>query len=214
MGIWRRSLAPVQHLHQIDRSKWIRPRLLEAKLIGCSTVPTNPSVGSAIVDRLRFDAIEEARRQWELRWPEAAMSMATTTSIMRAQQIVLSSVDGVLRPFGLTFARYEVLVLLSFTKTGMLPLGKMGQRLMIHPTTVTNVVDRLVQDKLVERVPHSSDRRTTLARITTTGRSLESRATEAVNDIRFGVGGLTDEQMEQMVELVRRLRIVTDDFHS
>ena len=35
--------------------------------------------------------------------------MAAVTSIMRAQQILLAELDGLLRPYGLTFARYEAL---------------------------------------------------------------------------------------------------------
>ena len=85
---------------------------------------------------LAFDPIEEARGRWR---PEVGDAMAGATSLMRAQQIVLAAVDGALRPFGLTFARYEGLVLLSFSRNGSLPLGKMGRRLMIHPTSVTNI---------------------------------------------------------------------------
>jgi DNA-binding MarR family transcriptional regulator len=165
-----------------------------------------------MIKPLDFDVIEEAYRQWSKRWPDAADSMATATSIMRAQQMILSAVDGALRPFGLTFARYEALVLLSFSKSGQLPLGKMGQRLMIHPTSVTNIVDRLTADRLVERVPHPSDRRATLARITLAGRALAAESTKAVNDIRFGVAGLGDRQMHDVVETVRSLRISTGDF--
>jgi DNA-binding MarR family transcriptional regulator len=161
---------------------------------------------------LRFDAIEEARRQWARRWPEAATAMATATSVMRAQQLVLRAVDGALRPFGLTFARYEALVLLSFTSRGELPLGRMGQRLMIHPTSVTNIVDRLAGDGLIERIPHPFDRRATLARITSEGRALVGKASAAVNAIRFGVGVLTDDEMEEVVRLVRALRLSTGDF--
>lgn len=161
---------------------------------------------------LPFDAIEEARRQWAQRWPEAATAMATATSVMRAQQLVLRAVDGALRPFGLTFARYEALVLLSFASRGELPLGRMGQRLMIHPTSVTNIVDRLARDGLIDRVAHPTDRRATLARITPAGRDLTAKATAAVNAIRFGVGTLADDQMEEMVRLVRALRVSTGDF--
>jgi DNA-binding MarR family transcriptional regulator len=128
---------------------------------------------------LAFDAIEEARLRWTDEWPDAAQSMAAATSIMRAQQIVLGAVDAALRPLGLTFARYEALVLLSFTKTGSLPLGKMGQRLMIHPTSVTNIIDRLTEAGLVERIPHPIDRRATLAHITDAGRDLVVLATKA-----------------------------------
>ncbi len=161
---------------------------------------------------LSFDAIEEAQRQWARRWPEAANAMAAATSVMRAQQLVLRAVDGALRPLGLTFARYEALVLLSFTGRGELPLGRMGQRLMIHPTSVTNIVDRLTQDGLVERVPHPTDRRATLARITPEGRALVSKATDSVNAIRFGVGALGDDEMHELIRLVRDLRVSTGDF--
>jgi len=55
----------------------------------------------------------------------------------------LSRADAELRPFGLTFARFEVLMLLSFSTTGSLPLGKIGERLQVNPASVTNAVDRL-----------------------------------------------------------------------
>jgi hypothetical protein len=99
---------------------------------------------------LGFDPIDEARVQWSARWePDVSDAMAAATSIMRAQQVVLAAVDGALRPFGLTFARYEGLVLLLHSRRGVLPLGKMGPRLMIHPTSVTNIIDRLEQQGLV-----------------------------------------------------------------
>ncbi len=140
--------------------------------------------------------------------------MAAATSIMRAQQIVLGAVDAVLRPLGLTFARYEALVLLSFTRNGSLPMGKMGQRLMIHPTSVTNIIDRLSDAGLVERVPHPADRRATLAQITGEGRALVGRATMAVNAVRFGVGELDENEQLTIVQLVRTLRQRVGDFEA
>ncbi|MCU1355724.1 MAG: regulatory protein MarR, partial [Acidimicrobiales bacterium] len=98
--------------------------------------------------------------------------MQAATSIMRAQQIVLSRVDEALRPWSLTFARYEVLVLLHFTKAGTLPLGKMGDRLMLHQASITNLVDRLEEQGLVRRLAHPTDRRTTLAELTPEGRKV------------------------------------------
>lgn len=163
---------------------------------------------------LGFDPIDEARRRWSAQWPEAAHAMAAATSIMRAQQIVLGAVDGALRPFGLTFARYEALMLLSFTRQGQLPLGKMGPRLMIHPTSVTNVVDRLERDKLVVRVPHPTDRRTTLARITPAGRALALQATEAVNAARFGLASMTEQEHRHLTALVRAVRVAAGDFEE
>jgi DNA-binding MarR family transcriptional regulator len=138
--------------------------------------------------------------------------MAAATSIMRAQQLVLSTVDEALRPFDLTFARYEALVLLSFTRHGEMPLSKMGPRLMIHPTSVTNIVDRLEDAHLVQRTPHANDRRVTLARITPHGRELTNRATKAVNRIRFGIAGVDADRMAELVTILASFRQASGDF--
>ena len=162
---------------------------------------------------LDFDPIEEARAQWAARWDaDVSDDMAAATSIMRAQQVVLAAVDGALRPFGLTFARYEGLVLLLFSRRGALPLGKMGQRLMIHPTSVTNIINRLEQQGLVRRVPHPSDGRTTLAELTTEGRQLAMRATTAVNRVSFGLGVLDEGDLRSLIRIIRKLRTDVGDF--
>jgi DNA-binding MarR family transcriptional regulator len=162
---------------------------------------------------LPFDPIEEARAQWSTRWdPETGEAMAAATSIMRAQQVVLAAVDGALRPFGLTFARYEGLVLLLFSRRGVLPLGKMGQRLMIHPTSVTNIIDRLEEQGLVRRLPHPTDGRTTLAELTADGRSLARKATKAVNEVTFGLDTLSAQDLQQLMRIIRKLRVGVGDF--
>ena len=161
---------------------------------------------------LGFDAIAEARRQWEAHGWAAPAAMAATTSIMRAQQIILARTDEALRAFDLTFARYEALVLLYFSRQGALPLGKMGDRLMLHPTSVTNIIDRLEDQGLVRRVPHPTDRRTTLAEITDDGRAVVEKATEAATSATLGMGGLTDRELDQLTKLLRKLRIDAGDF--
>ncbi|MEU4418841.1 MarR family transcriptional regulator, partial [Nocardia salmonicida] len=77
---------------------------------------------------LGFDPIDEAARQWAARWPGVS-AMHAVTSVMRVQQLLLSELDALLKPHGLSFARYEALVLLTFSSRGSLPLGKMGERL-------------------------------------------------------------------------------------
>lgn len=160
---------------------------------------------------LPFDPIEEAGRQWGKRWP-GTEAMKAATSLMRAQQIVLSRVDEALKPWSLTFARYEVLVLLHFTKGGVLPLGKMGDRLMLHQASVTNLVDRLELQGLVRRVPHPTDRRTTLAELTEEGRAIIDDATHAVNASSLGVKELTTEDQRELQRILERLRSGAGDF--
>lgn len=161
---------------------------------------------------LDFDVLAEARRQWEQRDWGAPAAMTATTSIMRVHQIILSRVDDALRPFDLTFARYEALVLLAFSRQGALPLGKIRDRLMVHATSVTNIVDRLEAQGLARRTSHPTDRRTTLAEITDDGRRLVGKATEAVSATDFGVGALDDDELDQVTALLRKIRVDAGDF--
>ncbi len=64
---------------------------------------------------LPFDPIPRAAELWRHRWGTFAEAMAAATSIMRVQQLLLAAFDAV-RPHGLTFARYEALVLLAFSR--------------------------------------------------------------------------------------------------
>ena len=162
---------------------------------------------------LRIDPIAEARRHWTERWgPEPARPMAAVTSIMRAQQVLMARLNELLRPLGLTFPRYEALMLLSFTRAGALPLGKIGERLQVHRTSVTNIVDKLEVDGLVRRVPHAEDRRATLAEITAEGRERARRATDALNDAAFGIDALGNDEQEAVTALLRALRVDAGDF--
>ncbi len=162
---------------------------------------------------LDFDPIIEARRQWsDHGWQEACDGMAAITSVVRAQQVFLGRIDAVLRPLGLTFARYEVLMLLVFSRTGSLPLNKIGARLQVHPTSVTNAVDRLERQGLIKRVPHSSDRRTTLAEILPVGRELALRATAALNTSVFCQPGLPVDDLRVLFDVLQRFRKAAGDF--
>lgn len=160
---------------------------------------------------LPFDPIERAASIWQRRFGDAK-AMAAVTSIMRAQQILIAELDARLRPFDLTFARYEALVLLSFSRTGALPLRLIGERLMVHPTSVTNTINRLEQAKLVIRRPNPADRRGTLAEITQAGRSVVDAATEDLMTAEFGLTGYDTAQLDAIFGLLEQLRVAAGDF--
>ena len=162
---------------------------------------------------LDFDPIAEARRQWEARgWGDAAAGMAAVTSIVRANQIFVARIDAVLAPFGLTFARYELLQLLSFTRSGALPMGKIGDRLQVHAASVTNAVNRLEADGLVRRQPHPDDGRTTLACITPAGKRVAADATATLNADVFAALELSDRDLASLVRILEGLRRRAGDF--
>lgn len=156
---------------------------------------------------LPFDPIAEAARQWDAHgWSEATPGMAAVTSVFRAQQLFIARIDAVLRPMGLTFARYEMLRLLGFSRRGELPLGKIGDRLQVHPSSITNAADRLEESGLLERRRHPDDARTVLAVITPLGRDLCDRATEELNRRVFTDLGLDRESLRSLFRIIADLR--------
>jgi DNA-binding MarR family transcriptional regulator len=163
-----------------------------------------------VPDHASFDPIAEAHRQWSDRWPDQADRMAAVTSVMRVQQLLLARIEDFLKPFGLTFAAYEALRLLAFTRTGSMPMGKMGNRLMVHPAAVTNAISKLERG-LVQRSMSPEDRRVVLAAITPAGRTMVEEATAALNDGSFGLPGITSAQAAEMADVLRAVRATTGD---
>jgi len=167
---------------------------------------------------LAFDPIDRAGDLWQAHWPDEEpdvyASMRAVTSIMRAHQILIVQLDGMLRPLGITFSRYEALVLLVHSHDGSLPLSKIGERLQVHATSVTNVIDRLEAAGLVRREPNPRDGRGTLAVITAEGRRVADQATIAFNRARFAMSALQLNDLDQLFRILRNLRVDAGDFSA
>lgn len=160
---------------------------------------------------LDFDPIDEAARQWGLRW-DGVPAMHAVTSLMRVQQLVLNRLDATLKPHGLTFARYEALVLLVFSSHGSLPLGKMGERLQVHPTSITSIMARLEASGHVLRRRHPEDGRAVLAEITESGRFVVESATADLVASGFALDVLEEDDLARLSELLRPIRQAADEF--
>ena len=91
-------------------------------------------------------------------------------STYRVADLIRRSNDGALGPLQLTHVRHEALAVLCFSQAGEMPMGRLSEHLFVHPTSVTSTVDTLERLGYVRRVPHPTDRRATLARITPAGR--------------------------------------------
>lgn len=162
---------------------------------------------------LPFDPIAEAQRQWAAHsWADAAEGMAAVTSIMGAHQIMHARVDEMLRPLDLTFARYELLMLLHFSKRGSVPVAKASQRLQVHPSNVTSGVDRLEAAGLVRKTPHPTDGRTVLVEITNHDRCAGLAATNRLNRDVFAESGLRPRRLAVLLSALAEFRRRAGDF--
>lgn len=162
---------------------------------------------------LAFDPIERAASIWRDRFGSAD-AMAAATSVMRVQQLLLAEFDRICKPYGVTFARYEALVLLTFSRTGALPMAKIGERLMVHPTSVTNTIQRLEAAGYVLREPNPRDGRGTLARITELGADVVDKVTKELMDAEFGLRTLDADGRARLFDLLREVRVAAGDFRT
>jgi len=161
-----------------------------------------------------FDVVEASRRVWLERWdPEAASGMAVFTAILRSYQLLNDQVHTVMRRHDLTFGRYEVLTWLATDPESSLTLTWISKTLRIPPATVTNIIDRLEDDKLVRRVPHASDARTTLAEITARGRTVANDATQDLNATVYERIGLSEQKRALLIEVLAELRAAGEEFN-
>ena len=165
-----------------------------------------------MVKRLRVDPIAEAKLQWLAHgWDAAADGMTTVISLVRAQQLAFARIDAALRPLDLTFARFELLRMLAFTREGRIPLASAVARLQVHATSVTSTVERLARDGLVRREPHPTDGRAALLVLTDAGRARVDEATTALNAV-FADLGFDDGDERELVRIIARFRRNAGDF--
>lgn len=158
------------------------------------------------------DPIAEAHRQWVLHgWAPAADGMAMVTSVVRVHQILMERIDTVLRPYALTFARFEILRVLDFSSQGALPMSKLGSLLQVHATSITSAVARLQEQGFVDRTASPRDGRVVLATITVSGRAIVDEVTEHLNSEVFEAPGLSRPDVDQLITLLSRHRAAAGD---
>lgn len=158
-----------------------------------------------------FDLMAETRRNWDERGLRESEAMVAATSLARAHQIVLGRINAALGEHDLTFSRYEALALLSFARNSSMGMARIGERLQVHPTSVTSTIDRLERDDLVSRAPNPDDRRSILVTLTNTGREALDKATASLEAIRWGMGDVGDSELEHLTAGLAHIRASAGD---
>jgi DNA-binding MarR family transcriptional regulator len=92
--------------------------------------------------------------------------------IFTCKMVIESEVRRRLRDaFGVTLPRFDLMAQLDRVPNAM-TLGELSRRMMVTNGNVTGLVDRLVAQRLVERRPSPSDRRSQLVSLTAEGRRM------------------------------------------
>ena len=126
--------------------------------------------------------------------------------VLHASSVLESRVEARLSEAGLSLAKLAALH--QLTEAGdSLPLGQLADRLSCVKSNVTQLVDRLEADGLVNRTGDPNDRRSRLAVLTDAGRSAFVKGSEIriqVEREMFGV--LTAQESETLHQLLAKLQ--------
>ncbi len=157
-------------------------------------------------DAGRRDPVDEAAARWGERYP-GAPGFHALVSLVRGYAATAREIDRLLRPLGLNMSRFELLILLSFTRAGALPTMRIRDLLMVHGSSVTYLVDRLAAAGWVEREADPADRRVSLVAITPAGRDVVAAAAATLAEHGFGpLASLGDDDLAALGGLLGRLR--------
>ncbi len=133
------------------------------------------------------------------------LSVPLWRTLMRASEMVESRLESALADSGLSLAKMGVLD--NLVKAGEpLPLSRLAGRLSCVKSNMTQLVDRLETDGLVERVADPKDRRSVLAAITSKGRERYEAGRDALREQeRALLKSFGEGEQEQLSEFLGRL---------
>jgi DNA-binding MarR family transcriptional regulator len=158
-----------------------------------------------------LDALLEAARHWGAGPTDHNEAMWAASSVLRANSLIMGNMDRILKRHGITFARYQVIATLYYAEGGSLTLSRLGQLLLVHPTSVTSIIDKLEAADLVRRRAHPTDRRTTHAQLTTKGRALYGAVRPELDEDDYGIRGLTQGELVDLAMLIWKIRRACGD---
>jgi DNA-binding MarR family transcriptional regulator len=125
--------------------------------------------------------------------------------VIGAAHEVEGRLEGALGAIGLSLAKLNVLKALAGTDEP-LPLSHLADRCCCVRSNITQLVDRLEAERLVERLPDPADRRSVRAALTPTGRERHAEAVRIVGETERQVfAGLGEEDRQALTRLLGRL---------
>ncbi len=141
-------------------------------------------------------------------------SLATQRVRLWLQMLkAVRTVEGTLRErlrkhYSMTLPRFDVMATLYATPEG-LRMTELSDQLVVSSGNVTGIVEKLVEDGLVERQSMEKDRRAHLVKTTDKGRTLMDEVTTVHR-------GWVDELLEDVSEpdLARAISIMMDIRHA
>lgn len=162
------------------------------------TEQKEPDVGS--------DLVSATRDEFEHRGGVAHRQFAVLLEVERINRLIQALAQPHLVAYGLTYAGWQALMALAYSKDQALPMAKLAERVASHPTTMTRTIDRLIRLGYVRRVQKDNDRRVTVIEILPAGERAREAVLQSLDRLQFGFEGIPESRLVRLEELLRQAR--------
>ena len=140
----------------------------------------------------------------------ADISLKLWVVLNRAVNAVSDRLQQQVESHGLSFTEFAVLEVLYHK--GVLPLGAIGEKVLLTSGSVTYVVDKLENRGLLQRLACPEDRRVVHADLTDEGRILMDRVfPEHAETLDAAMGGLSVKDRQTAIGLIKRLGLYAQE---
>lgn len=157
------------------------------------------------------DSIDWARGRWAALGEPDPERFAASAAIFRLSALVGTTLDRALKEHDLSRTAFLILSTLRIAKDESLTMSQLSRRLVLHPTTISLVVDQLQARGLVTRSAHPTDKRTVLAALTPAGEETLSTANKTLSQTGYGLDGVDERVAIVLTEAIRSARQALDD---
>lgn len=142
---------------------------------------------------------------------EEELSLKLFVVLTRANQSIKKRVEEDIKRHGLNTTEFAVLELLY--NKGEQPIQKIGDKVLIASSSITYVVDKLEQKKLLKRKPCPTDRRVTFAVLTESGGELMDRVFPKHREAIDGIcSSLEQGEKEQLITLLKKVGFSAESY--
>jgi DNA-binding MarR family transcriptional regulator len=132
----------------------------------------------------------------------------TLLNIIVTANLLIKEAQQLFRPYGLTDAQFDVLMILETqSEKGLLNQTELGRMLLVNRSNVTGLVDRMEQAGWVKRTPDGEDRRINLVGITDNGRKILSSTKDLyIQRIEKVTSVLSDDEKKLLIDILEKIR--------
>jgi len=140
--------------------------------------------------------------------PGVASRDAEITEVMQSLRRIIKKIQDysqeVLNKFGITGP--QLWTLKTIYQNDCLPIGELSERMYLHPSTISGVVDRLEKKGYAVRDRGEEDRRVVHVRLTPKGKNLARKTPNPVQGkMIYGLKKLKREELDRIHDSIQTL---------